>query len=220
MQIAIDGPSSSGKSTIAKRLAQKYHFTYLDTGAMYRVITLYALEHEIDINDQESLSLALEDIKISFQTGAKGQAVFLNGKDVTHTIRNNEVTNAVSAVSAHKSIRQEMVRRQREIAEQESIIMDGRDIGTVVLPNADIKIFLIASAEVRAMRRYKENLDKHIESSYEQILEDLKRRDYLDSTRTESPLKKADDAIELDSSHLTIEEVVDKISELIEEVMK
>lgn len=220
MQIAIDGPSSSGKSTIAKRLAQKYHFTYLDTGAMYRVITLYALEHKIDINDQESLSLALENIKISFQTGSKGQSVFLNDKDVTNKIRNNEVTNAVSAVSAHKYIRQEMVRRQREIAEQESIIMDGRDIGTVVLPNADIKIFLIASAEVRAKRRYKENLDKHIESSYEQILEDLKRRDYLDSTRTESPLKKADDAIELDSSHLTIEEVVDKISELIEEVMK
>ena len=122
--------------------------------------------------------------------------------------------------SAHKYIRQEMVRRQREIAEQESIIMDGRDIGTVVLPNADIKIFLIASAEVRAKRRYKENLDKHIESSYEQILEDLKRRDYLDSTRTESPLKKADDAIELDSSYLTIEEVVDKISNLIEEVME
>ncbi|MGY3724042.1 cytidylate kinase [Granulicatella balaenopterae] len=217
MQIAIDGPASSGKSTISKKIANMRGLLYLDTGAMYRVVTLAALQHKIDPSDEESVKQLLSQIKIHFETSDNGQLVFLNGENVTDTIRGNQVTNNVSAIAAQKLVREEMVKRQRDIAANHSIIMDGRDIGTVVLPDADLKVFLIATAEERANRRFKENQLRGIETDYRQLLEEIKHRDYLDSTRKESPLKKADDAIELDSTPLTIDQVVDTIVKWIDE---
>lgn len=217
MQIAIDGPASSGKSTISKKIASMRGLLYLDTGAMYRVVTLAALQHKIDPSDEESVKQLLPQIKIHFEPSDNGQLVFLNGENVTDTIRGNQVTNNVSAIAAQKLVREEMVKRQRDIAFNHSIIMDGRDIGTVVLPDAELKVFLIATAEERANRRFKENQLRGIETDYQQLLEEIKQRDYLDSTRKESPLKKADDAIELDSTPLTIDQVVDTIVKWIDE---
>ena len=217
MQIAIDGPASSGKSTISKKIAKMRGLLYLDTGAMYRVVTLAALRNQIQPSDEEAIKNLLPTITIRFEAGEKGQLVFLNNEDVTDTIRGNEVTNNVSAIAAQKLVREEMDKRQREIANNHSIIMDGRDIGTVVLPTADLKVFLIATAQERANRRYKENQLRGIETDYDQLLKEIEQRDYLDSTRKESPLKKADDAIELDSTPLTIDEVVETIVSWIDE---
>ena len=217
MQIAIDGPASSGKSTISKKIASMRGLLYLDTGAMYRVVTLAALENKIDPSDEAGVKELLPTIQIRFKANENGQLVFLNEENVTDTIRGNQVTNNVSAIAAQKLVREEMVKRQRQIAANHSIIMDGRDIGTVVLPDADLKVFLIATAEERANRRFKENQLRGIETDYNQLLEEIKHRDYLDSTRKESPLKKADDAIELDSTPLTIDQVVDTIVEWIDE---
>ncbi len=217
MQIAIDGPASSGKSTISKKIANMRGLLYLDTGAMYRAVTLAALQQKIDPSDEEGVKQLLSQVHISFKASENGQLVFLNGENVTDTIRGNEVTNHVSAIAAQKLVREEMVKRQREIAENHSIIMDGRDIGTVVLTNADLKVFLIATAEERANRRFKENQIRGIKTDYAQLLKEIKHRDYLDSTRKESPLKKADDAIELDSTTLTIDQVVETIVKWIDE---
>ena len=217
MQIAIDGPASSGKSTISKKIASMRGLLYLDTGAMYRVVTLAALENKIDPSDEAGVKELLPTIQIRFEANENGQLVFLNEENVTDTIRGNQVTNNVSAIAAQKLVREEMVKRQRQIAANHSIIMDGHDIGTVVLPDADLKVFLIATAEERANRRFKENQLRGIETDYNQLLEEIKHRDYLDSTRKESPLKKADDAIELDSTPLTIDQVVDTIVEWIDE---
>ena len=217
MQVAIDGPASSGKSTISKLIAKKTNFLYLDTGAMYRATTLAFLRNNISVDDEKAIEKLLENLDISFKNTEDGQLVFLNGDDVTREIRDLEVTRKVSEVSAIKAVRVKLVQVQREIAENHSIIMDGRDIGTVVLPNAELKIFLVASVKERALRRYRENQEKGIELSLEKLEEEIAHRDFLDSTRKESPLKKADDAIEIDTTSLSIQEVVSKITNLIQE---
>ena len=216
MQVAIDGPASSGKSTISKLIAKENHFVYLDTGAMYRVVTLAVLKNQISLDDHRAIEQLVQTIEIGFSMQDGKQSVFMNGEDVTDEIRSVEVTKNVSAVSALKEVRTRLVHLQQEIAENHSIIMDGRDIGTVVLPQADIKIFLVASVEERAKRRYIENQEKGIEMSYEELVEDIRRRDYIDSTRKESPLKKADDAIEVDTTKMTIEDVVKTVTALIQ----
>ena len=217
MQVAIDGPASSGKSTISKMIAKETNFLYLDTGAMYRATTLAFLRNNIAVVDNEAIKDLLENLVISFKNSDDGQLVFLNGDDVTREIRNLEVTRNVSAVSAIKAVRKKLVEMQRKIANNHSIIMDGRDIGTVVLPNAELKIYLVASVQARALRRFKENQEKGIDLSLEKLEEEIAHRDFLDSTRKESPLKKADDAIEIDTTSLSIQEVVSKITNLIQE---
>lgn len=217
MQVAIDGPASSGKSTISKLITKETGFLYLDTGAMYRATTLAFLRKNISVDDASAIDELLENLVISFKNTEDGQLVFLNGEDVTREIRDLEVTRNVSEVSAIKAVRVKLVQMQREIAENHSIIMDGRDIGTVVLPNAELKIFLVASVKERALRRFRENQEKGIELSLEKLEEEIAHRDFLDSTRKESPLKKADDAIEIDTTSLSIQEVVSKITNLIQE---
>ena len=216
MQVAIDGPASSGKSTISKLIAKENHFVYLDTGAMYRVVTLAVLKNQISLDDHRAIEQLVQTIEIGFSMQDGKQSVFMNGEDVTDEIRSVEVTRNVSAVSALKEVRTRLVHLQREIAENHSIIMDGRDIGTVVLPQAEIKIFLVASVEERAKRRFIENQEKGTEMSYEELVEDIRRRDHIDSTRKESPLKKAEDAIEIDTTTMTIDDVVKTVTALIQ----
>ena len=216
MQVTIDGPASSGKSTISKLIAKENHFVYLDTGAMYRVVTLAVLKNQISLDDHRAIEQLVQTIEIGFSMQDGKQSVFMNGEDVTDEIRSVEVTRNVSAVSALKEVRTRLVHLQREIAENHSIIMDGRDIGTVVLPQAEIKIFLVASVEERAKRRFIENQEKGIKMSYEELVEDIRRRDHIDSTRKESPLKKAEDAIEIDTTTMTIDDVVKTVTALIQ----
>ena len=211
MQVAIDGPASSGKSTISKFIAKETGFLYLDTGAMYRATTLAFLRNNISVDDASAIDELLENLVISFKNTDDGQLVFLNGEDVTREIRDLEVTRNVSEVSGIKAVRIKLVKMQQEIAENHSIIMDGRDIGTVVLPKAELKIFLVASVDERAERRYKENLSKGIETDLETLKEEIAARDYKDSHRETSPLKQAEDAIYLDTTGLSILEVVEKI---------
>jgi cytidylate kinase len=221
MNIAIDGPASAGKSTIAKKVAEKLGYIYLDTGAMYRTLTYAAISNGSDLHDEEALHKLLQGIRITFSTAENEmQRVFLNEEDVTESIRSEEVTQNVSLVSSFAKVREEMVGRQKSIARSGGVVMDGRDIGTVVLPDAEVKIFMTATAEERALRRYKENMAKGMTTSLEELTEDMKRRDHLDSTRTISPLKKADDAIVLDSTHLEIDEVVKRILGIIEANLK
>ena len=211
--VTVDGPAGSGKSTIAKIIAKKYGFTYLDTGAMYRMIALYALENSISLDDTEAVEDMLKNTKLDII----GNQFFLNGKDVSKEIRTPRVSAIVSPVSAIKEVRVKLVDLQREISKGKSVILDGRDIGTVVFPNGDVKIFLVASPEERAKRRLKEYEEKGVEADYESVLASIKERDYLDSTRKESPLKKAEDAHEIDSSTMSIDEVVEAISKYIDE---
>lgn len=201
--IALDGPSGSGKSTIANILAKKLKISYLNTGSMYRALTLYFLENGITNEEKIELDF-LQNIKIDINE----DRVFLNGKDVSEEIRNKIVTENVSWVSSIPIVRKYLVDMQRKISENKSIILDGRDIGTVVFPNAKYKFFLVASSEVRAKRRYEQN---EIDKSLEEIQKDIEKRDYIDSHREISPLKKASDAIEIDSSNLTIDETINEI---------
>ena len=203
--IALDGPSGSGKSTIANLLAKKLKISYLNTGSMYRALTLYLLENNIKKTDDFDKNI-LENINIDINK----DKVFLNGKDVSKEIRDKEVTENVSWVSSMPEVREYLVEMQRNISNNKSIILDGRDIGTVVFPNAKYKFYLTASSYVRAKRRFDQ---KEIDKSFEEIKEDIEKRDYLDSHREISPLKKADDAIEIDSSDLTIAQTIDKIIE-------
>ena len=211
ISIAIDGPAAAGKSTVAKVVAKKLSYVYIDTGAMYRTITYAALEQKVDIENEEKLMEVVKNVNIEFQQGENTQLVFLNGQDVSEVIRTPEVTNRVSIVAKHRLVREEMVRRQQELAEKGGVVMDGRDIGTHVLPDAEVKIFMLASVEERAERRHLENMNKGFDSNLEQLKEEIARRDKLDSEREVSPLKKADDALELDTTSLSIEEVVQKI---------
>ena len=206
IQIAIDGPASSGKSTVAKIIARNLDLIYLDTGAMYRVATFVALQKETD--DAKEIIEFIEKNPISFMNGQKGQEVLMGSENVTEVIRTNEVTNTVSKISAMTEIREFMVAEQQRIAKNGGIIMDGRDIGTVVLPKADLKIFLVASVDERAERRYKENLSKGIPTDLERLKIEISERDRKDSTRPISPLKQAEDAILLDSTGKTINEIV------------
>lgn len=216
LTIAIDGPASSGKSTVSKQIAKELNLVYIDTGAMYRALTLVAIRKNVDFGDEIKLAKLLGNMAISFEPSATGQLVFINGEDVTQAIRSSEVTNNVSQVSFHASIRNELVKRQRELANYKSVIMDGRDIGTVVLPNANVKIFLVASVKERAERRYKENLERGINTSFEALTEEIIKRDKKDSSRDISPLKQAEDAVKVDTTGLTIPEVVGKIKQIIQ----
>ena len=211
--VTVDGPAGSGKSTIAKIIAKKYGFTYLDTGAMYRMIALYALENSVDLENSKAIESMLENTKLDIV----GNQFFLNGRDVSEEIRTPRVSAVVSPVSAIKEVRVKLVELQREISKGKKIILDGRDIGTVVFPNGDVKIYLVASPEERAKRRLKEYEQKGVEADYESVLASIKERDYIDSTRKESPLKKAQDAHEIDSSTMSIDEVVEIISKYIDE---
>ncbi len=217
IQIAIDGPASSGKSTVAKIIARNLDLIYLDTGAMYRVATFVALQKETD--DAKEIIEFIEKNPISFMNGQKGQEVLMGSENVTEVIRTNEVTNTVSKISAMTEIREFMVAEQQRIAKNGGIIMDGRDIGTVVLPKADLKIFLVASVDERAERRYKENLSKGIPTDLERLKIEISERDRKDSTRPISPLKQAEDAILLDSTGKTINEIVQFIEDKAKELM-
>lgn len=220
LKIAIDGPASSGKSTIAKLLAEEYNLVYVDTGAMYRALTFQALKTEKKVDREGELIDLLKDLKITFKRFGSEQLVFLNGQDVTNEIRQNDVTNNVSMVSSFEKVREELVERQREIAADTGVVMDGRDIGTVVLPKADVKIFLVASVEERALRRHLENQEKGIESNLEKLKEEIIARDTFDSNRKVSPLKQAEDAILLDTTSQTIVEVVEECKKIIREKLK
>ncbi len=212
IQIAIDGPASSGKSTVAKIIAKDFGYTYLDTGAMYRAATYIALKHQLEAENVEQLLELLAQHPISFGRSEEGeQLVFVGDVDITYPIRENEVTNHVSTFAALPAVREKLVALQQEIAQNGGIVMDGRDIGTVVLPQAELKIFLVASVDERAERRYKENIAKGIETDLETLKDEIAARDYKDSHRETSPLKQAEDAVYLDTTGLTIEEVVDKI---------
>lgn len=210
IQIAIDGPAASGKSTVATIVANNLGYTHIDTGSMYRAITLVALEQNIDINDESNFDF-VKDLKFAFID----DRLHMNGRDVSKDIRKHKVSNNVSLVSSYISVRKECVRFQRRIAERENTVMDGRDIGTVVLPDADFKFFLVASIEKRAQRRYDDNLKRGIKSDIEIIKEKIATRDHFDSNRKHSPLKPAEDAIIIDTSDLTIEQVVALITKRI-----
>lgn len=216
LQVAIDGPASAGKSTVAKQVAKRFGYIYCDTGAMYRSVTLAALNQGIDVHDQAAVAALAQRIKIGFEPGEPEQRVFVDGKEVTAAIRSNEVNANVSAVAAIPAVREEMVAQQRQIAAAGGIVMDGRDIGTTVLPNAQVKIFLVASAHERARRRFEENHRKGIATTtLAELQAAIERRDKLDSERSVSPLTQAQDAIRLDSTHLSIAQVVDEISAII-----
>jgi CMP/dCMP kinase len=215
--IALDGPSGSGKSTIAKLIAKKYNLVHIDSGAMYRAMTLYCLENNIDPKDEVKVCQAIPSANISFSS--KG-VIMLNGKDVSKEIREHRVSDTVSFVSSYKQVRLTLIELQREIGKHQSIIMDGRDIGTFVFPNADVKIYQVASAETRALRRQKQNELAGIKSNYEDVLKNIQTRDYIDSHREFDPSKKADDAIEVDTSSITIEQVVEECSKIIDKKLK
>ena len=209
--IAIDGPAASGKSTAAKGVAKKLSFLYVDTGAMYRAFTLFMLERN---KDPQSVNDAEELIKDCFIKEDKDGRVYLNGVDVTEECRSEIVTKNVSYACAHLKVREHLVKLQQEMAKDNSVVMDGRDIGTVVLKDADLKVYQVASSDARALRRYKENMQKGIACSLEEIKKDIERRDYIDSHRENSPLRMASDAILLDTSDMTIEEEIEAIVSL------
>ncbi|MGO1337117.1 MAG: (d)CMP kinase [Leuconostoc fallax] len=219
-QIAIDGPASAGKSTIAKILASNLGYIYVDTGAMYRTVTLAVKRAHIDYNDESKVIELLDKINIDFEPDVSGQRVFLNRDDVTEEIRSNEITNNVSQVAAYADVRTDLVERQRQLAQEANIIMDGRDIGTTVLPHAQVKIFLVASVDERAQRRYKENMAKGMTADLETLKADIALRDYKDSHRAISPLIQADDAILVDTTGHSIEEVVTEITAIINDRQK
>ncbi len=215
--VAIDGPAGAGKSTIAKLLAKKMEYIYVDTGAMYRAMAVYFIKNKVDINDENAVASACNgvDIKIEYDNGV--QQVICNGENVTGILRTEEVGNTASHTSAYGCVRAKLLELQRKLATINSVIMDGRDIGTTVLPDADVKVYLTASVEARAKRRYDELLEKNNNADYENIKKDIENRDYQDMHRDISPLKQAEDAILVDSSNMTIEDVVNCISELIKE---
>ncbi len=213
ISVAIDGPSAAGKSTIAKMVAKKENFIYIDTGAMYRCVAYYCLTQKIDLNDEKAVEQAIEHIQIRLTPDNK---IYLNDEDVSNQIRQDQVSLGASCVSKYQAVRSFLVDEQRKMAKAGNVILDGRDIGTVVLPNADLKIYQIASVETRAKRRYLENLERGLDADLETIKKEIEERDYQDTHREISPLKKAEDAIELDTSSLTLEEVVEQVLTLIQ----
>ena len=213
--IAIDGYSACGKSTTAKRVASILGYRYIDSGAMYRAVTLYFLENHIAVTNPKEVARALEAIHISFQVSAKGASeTFLNGLTVEKAIREMRISENVSPVSTIKSVRAAMVEQQRKLGKHKGVVMDGRDIGTVVFPDAELKLFLTADIYIRAARRQAELLQKGEMIGLETIVENLRNRDKIDSTRAESPLTKAPGAIEIDTTHVTVEEQVDEVIQL------
>ena len=212
--VAIDGPAGAGKGTITKLVGEKLNLVNVDTGATFRCVALNMLKENVGIDEEEKIKALLEKINIEMYPDGE---IFLNGEDVTKKIRENDVNNFVSPVSTIKVVRDKLLEIQRKIAEGKNVIMEGRDIGTTVFPNADVKIYLDATPEERARRRVLQNKEKGIETSYEEVLENIKDRDYRDSNREIAPLRKAEDAIYIDSSDMTIEEVVNKVIDIINE---
>lgn len=210
LQIAIDGPASAGKSTVAKLVAKQLHYTYCDTGAMYRALTLAAMQAKVDLHDEAAVLAILAKITISFKPG-EPQQVFVNTQEVTQAIRQPDVTNNVSTIAALAGVRWQLVQHQQMIAKAGAIVMDGRDIGTAVLPQAAVKIFLVASVAERAQRRYAENIGKGINTPLAVLQEEIEVRDKKDSTRAISPLTQAKDAVLVDTTALSIEQVVARI---------
>lgn len=215
--IAIDGPAGTGKSTVSKLLAQRVGAHYLDTGAMYRAATLAVQRAGVSPEAPDAIAAVVADARIELRAdGSGGSWVFLDGDDVSAPIRTDEVTNAVSAVSAVPAVRSKMVALQRLHAVDDFVVVEGRDIGTVVFPDAQVKIFLTATPEARALRRHRQNLSAGRDSDFEQVLESVNRRDHLDSTRTVSPLRPADDAVIVDTSDLSLEQVLDELAGLVQ----
>ena len=212
--IAIDGPAGAGKSTIAKTIAKKLEFIYVDTGAMYRAMALYFIRHEINPKNEEAINKACPDIHVSINYEDGVQQVLLNGENVNGLIRTEEVGNMASKTSAYKTVRATLLDLQRDLAKAHDVLMDGRDIGTNVLPEAELKIYLTASVETRAERRYKELQEKGEKKDFSAIKEEIEKRDYQDMTRAIAPLKQAEDAVYLDTSHMNIDEVVEAIKKL------
>jgi cytidylate kinase len=222
--IAIDGYSSCGKSTLAKALAKKLHFIYIDSGAMYRAVTLYLLRSNIDINDEAQVQAALPDIHLNFHARDYQTHITLNGEEVSDEIRQMHVSDKVSEVSAIKAVRKDMVKQQQRMGKSKNIVMDGRDIGTTVFPNAELKFFMTADPKVRAERRYKELTSKGEKITLEEVFENIAHRDYQDTTRKESPLIRAEDAIILDNTDLTEEQQLafslEKVRPILEKLEK
>ncbi|MHB8130548.1 MAG: (d)CMP kinase [Mobilitalea sp.] len=212
--LAIDGPAGAGKSTIAKRIAKQLGFIYVDTGAMYRAMALYFIRNNIEATDSDRIEDACKDVNVTIEYKNGEQHVILNGENVNEFIRTEEVGNMASASSVNKTVRLKLVELQQSLAKKESVVMDGRDIGTYVLPSADLKIYLTASSKERAKRRWSELKDKGIDSNVEAIENDIIERDHRDMTRDFAPLKQADDAIYLDTSEMSIDEVVENILNL------
>lgn len=217
--VAIDGPAGTGKGTITKLVAEELGLINIDTGAMYRCVALQALRKNINENEIEKIEKILKDIKIEFKRENGNIIVFLNSENVSEEIRTPEVNACVAKFAALKCVRDKMTPLQQEMGRLGNIIMEGRDIGTAVFPNANVKIYLDASLEERAMRRYKQNIEKGITETYEEVLESIRQRHILETTRELNPLKKADDAILLDTTELTIEEVRNRVIEIIKEKM-
>ena len=218
--VAVDGPAGSGKGTITKIVGEKENLIYIDTGALYRCVTLCMIRKNVSLEETEKINDILENINIEFIKEGEQKQVYLNGENVSRKIRENEVNKLVSQVSHIVIVRNAITDLSRRIAKGKEVIMEGRDIGTNVFPNANVKIYLDATPEERARRRYLQNKENGIEMPYEEILESVKNRDFIDSTREIAPLKKADDAIYVDSSDMTIDEVVSTIEKIISEKRK
>ena len=217
ISVAIDGPVGAGKSTAARECAKRLGFVYCDTGALYRAVGLYCVRNGADLNNPQEVAGCLEKIKVEIRLVDGIQHVFLNKEDVSEEIRLPEISMAASAVSAVPEVRAALLGIQRDIAANNNVVMDGRDIGTVVLPNADVKVFLTAKPEIRAKRRYDELMKKGSETTFDEVLSDLNKRDYNDSHRAEAPLKQAEDAILVDSSELDFERTVERICSIVRE---
>lgn len=223
INIALDGHSSCGKSTIAKKLANSLGYTYIDTGAMYRGVTLFSLRNNLWQDGQpleDAIADRLNEVNLRFETTPDGQHLLLNGEDVEHEIRGMEVSNHVSPIATLGAVRAHLVKQQQEMAAQKGVVMDGRDVGTVVMPDAELKIFVTARPEVRAKRRYQELRAKGDDVTFEEVLHNVTERDRIDSSREISPLKKADDAVLLDNSDLTIDEQQAIVVEMVQRVLK
>lgn len=220
INIAIDGHSSSGKSTLAKDLAKALGYIYIDSGAMYRSVARYLIDNTISVFDQAAVLACLDDIEIDIQPGEDKMLIYLNGKEVSESLRLPEISNIVSEVAAIPAIRTKLVKIQQAIGAKKGVVMDGRDIGTIVFPHAELKLFVTANNEIRAERRYKELKNKQIEVSLQEVLQNLKHRDHIDSTRSVGPLIQADDAIKLDNSSIDRNQQLNKALELFEQIRK
>lgn len=219
INIAIDGPAGAGKSTVARQVASELNYIYIDTGAMYRAVALHILRSDVHIDDHVKIARLAEGLEIRLSAGSHGQIVTLNGEDVTDLIRDQDVTRLVPLVAAIHDVRTILVQHQRKLAEHRGVVMDGRDIGTHVLPDAEVKVFLTASVEERARRRFKELQARGSRITFEQLVQDIAARDRHDSERETAPLIQAEDAVLLDSTGLTIEEVVHRIVQMCREVL-
>ena len=216
--VAIDGEAGAGKSTVAKEVAKLLNFVYVDTGAMFRCVTLDALNKKIDVSNKDGIAEILENIEIKFENDTLGQKVFLNGLDVTDKIRTKDVDDKVAEFAAVGEIREKLKELEQEMGKMGNIVMEGRDIGTTIFPNADVKLYIEVSEEERARRRYNQNLEKGINMSYEEILANIKKRHKLETEREISPLRKAEDAIEIDTTNMTFEESIKRIITIINDV--